>query len=197
MGPRATCFCRLLIFSRIILTLVEVCESSNITSCVYERPDVNHALTLPATVTYTYTGVMTSQTACSLACCSKESSCAGFVYEKGSKTCLMAVKVIVIFNLILLFIFTSLNMALFTWFLNYYIFKVRSLYYPDVKSFVSRFVKYVPSLTTLHDFYTSCFYIHILNVLSFSEAIIYMQIIINITKLALVNTIKHDCHNNY
>ena len=96
MGPRATRFCRILCFSRIILTFVEVCESSNITSCIYERPEVNPALTLPATMTYTHTGVMTSQTACSLACCSRESFCAGFVYEKGSKTCLMAIKVIVI-----------------------------------------------------------------------------------------------------
>ena len=105
MGPRATCCCRLLFFGRIILTLVEVCESNNITSCIYERPEVNPALSLPATVTYTYTGVMTSQTACSLTCCSKESFCAGFVYEKGSKKCLMAIKVtlIVLFYLSILF----------------------------------------------------------------------------------------------
>ena len=99
MANKAGWFCRILFISQIIYGLLDVCESSNVTSCIYERPEVNPALTLPGTVTYTYTGVMTSQTACSLVCCSKDSTCAGFVYDKGRKTCLMALEVMTLYSL--------------------------------------------------------------------------------------------------
>ena len=94
MTTRTACFCKILLLSQFIYGLLEVCESNNVTSCMYKRPEVNPDLTLPATVTFTYTGVMTSQTACSLVCCSKDSTCAGFAYDKGSNTCLMAIEVI-------------------------------------------------------------------------------------------------------
>ena len=95
MASRDGRFCRFFLLSQIIYSLLEVSESSNMISCMYEKTEVNSELTLPATVTHKYTGVMTSQTTCSLACCSKVSTCAGFVYDKRTETCLLAVEVMI------------------------------------------------------------------------------------------------------
>ena len=89
-------FCKISLCSQIIHLLLGASAFNNTARCTYEKPVANPSLTLPATVTYTYTGAITSQTECATECCSKEGSCAGFTYVMGSKTCLMAVKVRVI-----------------------------------------------------------------------------------------------------
>ena len=87
--------CRILFCNHIIHLLLGVSAFRNTRNCTYEKQEGNPYLTLPATVTYTHAGVITSQTECATECCYREVSCAGFTYEMGSKTCLMAVKVII------------------------------------------------------------------------------------------------------